>query len=179
MPRNMRVVKIGVLLGCLLISPWADEARGDGGTLRLSRCEGSYRISIFTAPAPFRAGPVDISVLIQDAVTGEAIPDAGVTVQLTSLDHVGETIHQSATHEAATNKLLQAAVFELPESGTWEGEVCVMDPRGPARVRFELMAAGPQPRWPAIWTWIAWPAPVILLYSIHQLLIWRKHHRLP
>ena len=58
-------------LGWLLVGACGEAARGDGGTVRLSRCEGGYRITVFTAPTPFRAGPVDISVLVQDAATGE------------------------------------------------------------------------------------------------------------
>lgn len=174
---NMQVVKIGVALGWLLAGIWLDEAHGDGGTVRLSVWEGTYRITVFTSPTPFRVGPVDISVLVQDVVTGEAIPEARVTVRLTPRGHAGETIRHVATTEAATNKLFHAAVFELPESGRWEGEIAIENRRGPAQVHFELVAAGPAPRWPAMWPWIGWPFPVILLFSIHQLLVWRKRHR--
>ena len=66
--------KIGLALGWLLVGACGEAARGDGGTVRLSRCEGGLRITVFTAPTPFRAGPVDISVLVQDAVTGEPDP---------------------------------------------------------------------------------------------------------
>ncbi len=73
-----------------------------------------------------------------------------------------------------TNKLLKAAVFELPEPGRWEIEVAIKGEQGGAQVRFELEAAERAPQWPLMWPWIGWPAPVILLFSIHQLLVWRK-----
>ena len=76
----MRFVKVRLTLGWLLVGACGETARGDGGTLRLSRSEGNYRISVFTAPTPFRAGPVDISVLVQDAITGEVMPKASVTI---------------------------------------------------------------------------------------------------
>jgi len=170
----MRLVKIGSALGWLLVVVCGEAARGDGGTVRLSRREGSLQITVFTAPTPFRAGPVDISVLVQDAVTGEPIPEAQVTVKLSARDHPVPPMHCAATSDAATNKLLKAAVFELPEPGRWEVEVAI---EGGPQVRFELEAAGRAPQWPAIWPWIGWPVPVILLFSIHQLLIWRKSLR--
>jgi hypothetical protein len=170
----MRLVKIGSALGWLLVGACGEAARGDGGTVRLSRCEGGLQITVFTAPTPFRAGPVDISVLVQDAVTGEPIPEARVTVILSPRDHLVLTIRRAATSDAATNKLLKAAVFELPEPGRWEVEVAIERGQRAAHVRFKLEAAGRAPQWPVIWPWIGWPAPVILLFSIHQLLVWRK-----
>ena len=129
---------------------------------------------MFTAPTPFRAGPVDISVLVQDAITGEPIPEARVTVVLSSRNQLVLPIRRTATSDAATNKLLKAAVFELPEPGRWEVEVAIEGGQQVGRVRFELEAAGRAPQWPAMWPWIGWPAPVILFFSIHQLLVWRK-----
>jgi hypothetical protein len=171
---KIRLVTIGSTLGWLLIGASGEAARGDGGTVRLSRCEGGLQISVFTAPTPFRAGPVDISVLVQDAITGAPIPEARITVKLSPRDQSVLPICLAATSDAATNKLLKAAVLELPEPGRWEVEVAIEGGQRVGRVRFELEAAGRAPQWPVIWPWIGWPAPVILLFSIHQLLVWRK-----
>ena len=170
----MRLIRIGLALGWLLIGTCGEAARGDGGTVRLSRSTGGLQITVFTSPTPFRAGPVDISVLVQDAVTGKPIPEARVTLKLTPREQPILPIHCAATSHAATNKLLKAAVFELPKPGRWEVEVAVEQGQGTAQARFELEAAGRAPQWPAMWTWIAWPVLVILLFSIHQLLVWRK-----
>jgi hypothetical protein len=170
----MRLVKIGSALGWFLVGACGETARGDGGTVRLLRCEGGLQITVFTAPTPFRAGPVDISVFVQDAVTGEPIPEARVTVKLTLHDRPVLPIRRAATSDAATNKLLKAAVFELPEPGRWDAEVAIEGGQEAAQVHFELDAAGRALEWPAMWPWIAWPAPMILLFSIHQLLVWRK-----
>jgi hypothetical protein len=177
--RRLKVglVKIGAAMGWVLIGACSATARGDGGTIRVSQCEGAYRITVFTAPTPFRAGAVDISVLVQDAATGELVPEARVTLQLTPQDRPGQPMHQTALSKAATNKLLKAAIFELPEPGRWKVEVTIDGAPGIARVVFELMAAGRVPQWPALWPWIGWPALVILLFSIHQLLVWRKIQR--
>ena len=67
----------GVLLGWLFLRGiWLHGAAADGGSMRSVRKKGGYQITVFTAPTPFRAGPVDISVLVQDASTGDR-PDAG------------------------------------------------------------------------------------------------------
>jgi hypothetical protein len=174
----MRFVKIRLTLVWLLIGACSEAALGDGGTLRLSRPEGNYRISIFTAPNPFRAGPVDISVLVQDAITGAAIPEAAVTVQLMSRDHVGKPICYAATDTDATNKLLKSAVFDLPEPGRWVIKVTIAGEQGTANVQFELEAGQSVQEWPAMWPWITWPAFAISLYFLHQVLVWRKHRGL-
>jgi hypothetical protein len=150
-------------------SVWAD-----GGTVRLSQRLDGYQITVFTAPTPLRAGPVDISVLVQDAGTGQPLPLARVTVRAAPRGRASEAILCPATVEAATNKLFRAAVFDLPEAGWWEVEVTVEDERGTARVRFEVEAAEAAPRWPALWPWLCWPALAVLVFGVHQVLVRRK-----
>ncbi len=174
----MRFVQVRLTLGCLLISAWSGTARADGGTLRLTRSEGNYQISVLTTPTPFRVGPVDVSVLVQDAITGEFIPNALVTVWLVLSDHQpGEALCYAATDKAATNKLLKAAVFNLPKPGRWEVKVTVEGEQGSATVHFELEAAQRVPGWLMIWPWVSWPAPAILLFLIHQALVRRRHRQ--
>jgi hypothetical protein len=172
---RFRAIAIGLSLAWLSGHLWAVPARGDGGALRLWERHGTYEIAVFTAPSPLIAGPVDISVLILDSASGEPVPDAKVSVKLERVGRPGDAILHPATTEAATNKLLYAAVFELPEPGFWEVEVTVDRAQDNARVRFKLEAANGPPQWMALWPWICWPAPVILLYGIHQHLVWRKN----
>jgi hypothetical protein len=138
----------------------------------MSEKRGGYRITVFTAPAPFRAGPVDISVLVQDALTGELVPQTRVTVRMTKPGLLAS--EYPATREAATNKLLHAAQFELPEPGRWHLEVQVEGVHGLAVIGGELGAAPPLPRWRELWLWIGWPALAIALFGIHQVLARRR-----
>lgn len=154
-----------VALGCLACSVTA--AYADGGTVRLSETVGGYRVSAFTAPVPLRAGPVDVSVLVQDAATGQPLSEARVWVALTS----GE--RYPATPESATNKLFHAAQFELPAAGRYVMEVEVEGLHGPARTRFEVEASEPLPRWAELWLWIALPVVPVGLFAVHQLLVRR------
>jgi hypothetical protein len=118
----------------LTLGTWCAPAVADGGALRLSGTAGGYRISVFTAPTPFRAGPVDVSVLVQDASTGNPATQVPVTIRMTRSG--GLALEYPATTAAATNKLFRAAQFEL-----------------------------------------AWPAPVIVLFSVHQILVRRRTDR--
>jgi hypothetical protein len=171
---SFRAVAIRLTMGCLLGHAWLAPARGDGGTLRLWERHGPYEIAVFTAPNPFVAGPVDISVLVLDSASGEPAQDMKVSVKLEPLGRPGEAVLHPATTEAATNKLLYAAVLELPEPGFWVVEVAIEGVKHDAKVRFKLEAADALPRWISLWPWVCWPAPVILLYGIHQHLVWRK-----
>src|SRR5262249_16414555 len=138
-------------------------ARADGGAVRLREQVGGYQVTVFTAPTPFRAGPVDVSVLVLDAA-GEYVPQARVTVRLTARA-TGAVREPQATATAATNKLFQAAVFELPEPGWWDVEVGVEGPHGPALLRFGVEADERSPRWLELWPWLSWPALAVALFG--------------
>jgi hypothetical protein len=161
------VVSVSLCL-CLLSSA---TARGDGGTLRLWTRAGDYQVAVFTAPTPLRAGPVDVSVLVQRAATGEPLPEAVVTVSVRPRDRAGADSTYPAEWGSANNKLFHAAHFELPAAGWWEVGIRVGGPQGDAEVRLELEAAEPLPRWLDLWPWLAWPALAILLFGIHQVVV--------
>jgi hypothetical protein len=163
-----------LLAGWLLLGPWCAAAFADGGSIRLSEQKGGYRITVFTAPTPFRAGPVDVSVLVQDAATGTPLPDVQIEVEVAPRGRPEEAFTTRATTEAATNKLFQAALFDLPEPGWWEVKVTVAGPKGTVQVTFEVEAAAPLPRWLSLWPWVCWPAVAVLLFCIHQWLVRRK-----
>lgn len=165
-----------LLLVLLLAALSPGVVHADGGTLRLSERQGSYRISVFTSPTPWRAGPVDVSVLVQDAATGDPLTDVAVTITLSSLDQPGTSFVQRATAGPATNRLLQAAEFDLPNAGRWRIDVAVEGPQRTGVSRFELEAGEPLPSWLRLAPWIGWPALVIMLFMVHQFLV-RRHGR--
>ena len=112
---NARALVRLVLVAALLLAP-SSLLRADGGAVRLRERAGGYQITVFTLPTPLRAGPVDVSVLVQDAATGECVPEARVTVRLTARG-TGDVLEYAASTEAATNRLFHAAVFQIPEIG--------------------------------------------------------------
>jgi len=166
---------ICLLLVSFFILPPSSFLWADGGTVRLSEQKGSYRITIFTAPTPLRAGPVDISVLVQEASTGELASDMQVAIKVARCGCPAVTLHYPATKEVATNKLYYAANFDLPEPGWYSLEVSIGGALGGAQVCFDVEAAEPLPPWLTLWPWFGWPVVAIVLFSIHQLLVrWRS-----
>jgi len=134
---------------------------------------GDYQIAVFTSPTPFRAGPVDVSVLVQDAAAGECVAEARVTVRLAARAS-GQVVESPATTEAATNKLFYAALFQLPEPGWWDVDVAVEGLHGSALIRFAVEADEPMPRWRTLWPGFGWPVLAVARFGIHQVLARRK-----
>jgi hypothetical protein len=165
------------MAGFLAFGAACNTARADGGTVRLSRSVGGYRVTALTAPALLRSGPVEVSVLVQDAATGTLVSDARVHVRMWLRARPEITISEQATSDAATNKLYRGAIFQVPEPGTWDAEVAVEGAQGTGRVRFEMDVGAPLPRWVALWPWISWPALVALLYGVHQYLVMQRSRR--
>lgn len=165
-------VRFGALVcGILLTAP---VARGDGGTVRASERCGPYRVTVFTSPTPLRAGSADVSVLVQDDDSREVIADAAVTVRAVPQGRPRDQVSAAATPEAATNKLLRAAVFDLPAAGTWDVAVAVGGPRGDGVVRFAVEVDEPPPAWADLIGWVGWPALVVAGYAAHRTLVRRK-----
>jgi hypothetical protein len=159
------------LLAAILSS---QRARADGGTLRAWQRGETLEIAVFTAPTPVVAGPVDISVLVLDPSTGDPVPGATVRVAIAPRDRPSSVIEQQATLGAATNKLFQAALFELHEPGPWLGRVSVEQGHSTAQLQFGFEAFDRPPGPTTPWLWAAWPLPVILFYGAHQWLVYRK-----
>jgi len=168
----MRAAAGGVILGWLVLLTACPPVSADGGSLRWSEVQGGYRISVFTAPTPFRQGPVDISVLVQDRRTGALVESTRVTIRMTKPGQLA--LEYPATVEAATNKLFRAAQFELPAPGRWELQVQVEGLHGLAAIGGDVEAGPALPRWQELWLWIAWPAVAVALFGIHQVLVRRK-----
>src|SRR2546430_8483144 len=84
--------------------PWAAVAVGLYGT-----GEGPFTMTVFTAADRIVAGPVDVSILVQDRADGAPILDGRVTLELPP----GAAV-VTATHNAATNKLLYGAWLDVP-----------------------------------------------------------------
>jgi hypothetical protein len=164
----MRSVVDGIIVGWSLLGIWCAPASADGGTMRLSGKRGGYQVTVFSGPTPIRAGPVDISVLVQDSMTGEPMPHARVIVRMTKPGQLA--LEYPATAQVATNKLFRAAQFELPEPGRWALEVQVQGSHGLGVIGGDLEAVEPLPRWHEMWPWIGWPALVIALFGIHLAL---------
>ncbi len=156
-----------------LISVIPSRSSADGGALRCTVHQDQLQIAVFTSPTPPRAGPIDVSVLVQGAA-GEARPDARVVVECRLSDNPGRIISATASRGAATNQFLSAALLDLPEAGQWQVRVRVEQGGRRGEAAFTLDVAEPLPGWLPLAEWLAWPAGVIALYALHRLLVSRK-----
>ena len=174
----MRNLTSFALLVLLVVGQCA-SARADGGQVRAMQTHGDLKLTVFTSPSPLRAGPIDVSVLLQDARTGETIPDADITVTLTPPNKSQPPLRVIATTDAATNKLLRAALLELPSPGDWQFRVECTVPQAESLITatFNATVAEPLPRWLTVWPWFAWPLVAVALFAVHRTLVARRTHQ--
>lgn len=149
-------------------------AGADGGVVRLNQRAGPYTVTVFTAPTPLRAGPIDVSVLVQDGHGGDVVTDASVQVTLRADHDPARAVRGTATRAQATNKLLYAALLDLPAAGGWQVEVAIDHGEAPVSVSFAVDAAPPLPPWRAYWPYFALPAVAMAVYALHQWLVLRR-----
>jgi hypothetical protein len=149
------------------------SALADGGTVQLRKQAGPFMITVFTAPAPLSAGPVDISLLLQNRNGLEPVLDASVSLILRS-EASGAEMQARPTREQAQNKLLYAAPVTLAESGKWQLDVTIL--RNGERTEstgiidvapaFEMASS--------YWGYIAFPPLIIVAFVVRERLIRRK-----
>jgi hypothetical protein len=157
------------LLIAVCVVCFCAEARGDGGTLQMSQRCGDLQVSVFTAPAMPRVGPLDVSVLVQDAETQTIRDDVTVQVRLEHADAAAIPLQETATTASATNRLFKAAQFDLTTAGAWH--VIVSMPEANSEpLRFDLEISPPLPPWLQLAPWIGWPFGLAILFLIHQRL---------
>jgi len=144
------------------------RAQADGGLAQLHQTAGSFVVTVFAAPSPPRAGPVDISVLAQDRADGRAALDVEVFVRLRS--EGGAIVAGRATREPSRNKLLYSASMNLPEAGRWEMEVTIKRGKSAASVFGQWSVAAPRPLLLSYWRSLSLPWVVTFLYALNQWL---------
>jgi hypothetical protein len=163
----------------------AGNAFGDGGSVQLHSVNGPFEITLFAEPPLPRAGQIDLSVLIQDAKSGQPVLDAAVKLALTPVK-----VHQNAQpawyppscvvsapadlaavpllHSGASNRLLYGALVEIPAAGVWH--VLTEVQRGDDRVSVEgnIDVADPFPPVANYWALFLFPVVAIGLYVLRE-----------
>jgi hypothetical protein len=177
-PGKTRSIVSGLIVAGLLVGLRGAVARADGGAVRYSDRLGGCRVTVFTSPTPLRAGPVDVSVFVQDVETGEPIVDAEVIVVAKLQNQPAETLRALLATAAATNKLLQAANFEIPQSGSWELTVKIVSPRAVEQAQLVVEVGKPLAHQWAWYPWLCWPLVPIVLFALHRVLVFRRKSNL-
>ena len=145
----------------------------DGGTVQLRQEAGALVITVFTSPAPLSAGPVDISLLLQNRNGLEPVLDAEVSLLLRA-DALSSEVRAHATRAQAQNKLLYAVPVMLAKSGKWQVVITILrkgertDATGTIYV-----AAGPEMA-ASHWSYIAFTPLMIVIFVVRERLMRRK-----
>ncbi len=165
MPRNLLLLFVMMLTQA--------TAFADGGTVQLRKQAGALVITVFTSPAPLSAGPVDISLLVQNRDGLEPVLDANISLLLRANASSAE-IQARPTREQARNKLLYAAPVTLAESGKWKLEVTILRNGERTEVTGTIDVA-PAPEMAAsYWSYIAFPPLMIAAFVVRERLIRRR-----
>ena len=147
----------------------APAAWPDGGVVRLRERRGALVVTVFTAPDPLRAGPQDVSVLVQDP-SGAPVLDAEVTLRFDPPAGPRSGFAVRALHSQATNKLLQAAQVDLGEVGEWRLGVSVRRAGQARDLSCPLPIAPATHRVAALWDVFALPPLMVVLFALNQTL---------
>ena len=157
-----------MLLIAIIWIPGIIPAHADGGAVQFEKSAGPFVITVFTTPAPLRAGPVDISVMIQNRENQQPVLDCQARVQLRKEGAMN--LRSEVTHEAAQNKLLYAAQVNVPEPGLWELEVAIEHGDDSINVVGEITVAPANPVLLVYWRSLTLPPLFISLFAVNQWL---------
>ena len=156
---------LSLLFFCASVWGLSAVARGDGGAVVFSGESGPLRVTMFVEPVPPRVGSVDLSLLVQDRTSLEAIEAYGALLTLTcENDTTIEAIETSMDRSAATNRLFQATAVEIPTTGSWQVELHVDWDRSEYLFQFPLEIQAPPARFWDVLIWILLPAIPLLLF---------------
>ena len=151
------------------------SAFGSEGAVQLRKQAGPLLITVFGSPAPPSAGPVEISLFIQDRNTLESVSDADVSLILRA-EASGTQIRAKATPQQARNKLRYAAPVNLAESGKWRIDVTARR-RGPCTETDGVIEVAPTPTLLmsiSYWGYVAFLPLLIGAVVVHGWLIPQK-----
>jgi hypothetical protein len=149
------------------------RAHAHGAFAQFTKAAGPFVVTVFTTDSPLRAGPVDISLLIQSREDQQPVLDCVALLQLWKND--ATSISSEATHQGAQNKLLYAAQVKLPEPGVWELEAVITHENDSVEVGGSITVVPSNPVFLAYWRSLTLPPLLITLFALNQ---WLKRRSL-
>jgi hypothetical protein len=157
---------------CALVA-LATPLLADGGEVLSRQESGPLVITVFASPVPLRAGPIDLSVLVQTRDALKPVLDAKVSIRLQGASEM----LAAASRSKAQNKLLYAAALQLPQPGEWKYTVSVQSVAGNAAISGRFQAGLPAPPLASYGFYLAIPLVLIAIFVLHQWLSRRSAPR--
>jgi len=187
----MKRFRFAKALSCFLLLGLSPvNAFADGGVVRARQAQGPFIVTIFTASEPVQGGVVDVSVLVQNRDSSDAILDATVDLTLTppagssagpmgplcglphapgsGSDATDSTIR--ATREQASNKLLYAAPVHFGTAGKWRLQAHVRRGNEAVEAGCDIPVGSPAPRLAGLLPCLAAPPLLVTLFAMNQFL---------
>jgi hypothetical protein len=177
-------MKTKFILGWVILAT-SRLAFADGGAIQFQGDTGAYRLTIFTQPPTLRAGPVDITVLLQDRSQLNPLLDAKVTFDLRALDGNATNMAPWMPPACAMNKtaglsdiaaklghgenrLFYGSVVQIPGSGHWQLQTRIQRGTETAEISTVLNVGPARPPILAYWRLFLLVPAGILGFVLHQ-----------
>ena len=158
--------------------------------MRAREVQGRLAVTIFTASELDEGSPVDVSVLVQERDSNDAVLDATVKLVLTppagshiepieqtcgasgaaDLDPRSERFTIAATRRQASNKLLYAAPISFSAAGNWQLEAFIKRNKDAVNIGCILPISPPPPKWIGLLAYLALPPLLVALFAVNQWL---------
>lgn len=174
----MRAILAIFLLSTAVL--WAD-----GGVVLTRQKVDGLDITVFASPVPLRAGPADLSVLVQES--GKSAPALDADVEIAWSAEPGafpawmppccsmeKGDKFSATLGHSQNKTLYSAIVPIKSAGPSRILIRVQKGDQVVSVPCEIEAAPPQPPMLAYWPFLAFPPVGVFAFVLHQRLSRRR-----
>lgn len=157
----------------------------DGGTIQFQGDAGSFHVTVFTLPPILSAGPVDVTVLVQDRAKLDPLLDAQVMLELSeqtgsgprkeawsppacAINMIPSLAGIPARLNHGDNKLFYGAVIQIPSSGVWKLKVNVQRDAEKENVQTLLKINPPAPPPLAYWQLFMLPPVGVLGFILHR-----------
>lgn len=157
-------------------SLWAD-----GGVVLDRATLKGLDLTVFASPVPLRAGPADISVLVQESGKGTPILNARVEVAWSAAPDAfpewmppccsmktGDSIAATSGH--SQNKMLYSAMVPIKSSGPSKLLIKVEHEGTVVTLPCEITARSAPAPLVAYWPFLAFPPVLVAGYTMHQRL---------
>jgi hypothetical protein len=106
-----------LLVLSLLVLPVPFSAFADGPHIALHATQGRYEITVFTAPDPLVTGPIQLTLLVQDAATGALLSGVAASGSLTLAS--GPGIPLTLRLDGSSNRQLPGETVKLVHPGSY------------------------------------------------------------
>jgi hypothetical protein len=158
--------------------------------MRAREVQGPFVVTIFTGSEPQQDSPVDVSVMVQERDSNEAILDATVKLTFTAparslvepkeqicgpsemagLDTDPERFTVLATRRQALNKLLYAAPVNFNAIGLWQLQASIKRDDFSEKITCSIPVSPPPRKLVALFPYLISPPLLVALFALNQRL---------